>query len=317
MQPEEINNTQKNKKIIYVILIIVGIVAILTFLYWIGISTEENDIPPILYDNTNSPSSITKENQPIDKITQQEIKTIDDFNPRQMVFKSSGHCRAIAPQDWAIVSDQYGRGVDLYNADQSEGAGWFMAPILYDLHGEPDQAIQIIMRQLGNENYTFTNPGEQIEEGFIMREFSAITNGREIKGIGLYKKYPVDNFGYVLSYYQGATTSDKWMQEGAIAATVALSIRCTAQYTPTANDGFSSSSSAISDKNDKENVADSWSKRAILGQETVHSPSTGEVFTVDSSAYHTTGMQGQDPGYYRSIGTVGDVERLEPGYGTY
>jgi len=325
IEPNKKSSIFKNRKSKYIFITVIIVIAAIGVFYWLG-NEDDYDykiLPDEQVASTKTPAQ-TKKAENDTKTPQetsapvQEIKTIDDYEVQKMTVKSSGSCSALAPEDWAIVSDQYGRGVDLYNADQSEGAGWFIAPIMYDLYGEPDQAITTMMQQLGNQGYTFTNKGQEIDGGFIMREFSATNNGRPIKGIGLYKKYPVDDYGYVLSYYQGATTTDKWESRGGIATSVAVSIRCTAQITPSPDDGFSSSSSSsISDSSDKSSLIDSWSEQAILGQETVHSPSTGETFSVDINSYSDTGLQGQDPGYYRTIDSVGTVERLESGFGDY
>lgn len=310
----------KNRKFKYILVTIIIVIAAIGIFYCIGSEEDyEYKVMPEKQSAATKTPAQTKKVEPESKKTtpSQKVKTINEYNPEKLVAKSSGHCSALAPEDWAIASDQYGRGVDLYNSDQSEGAGWFIAPVLYDLYGEPDQAIQTIMQQLGNEGYTFVSEGEVVDGGFIMREFNATNNGRPIRGIGFYKQYPVDDYGYVLSYYQAATTTDKWESQGAVATAVAVSIRCTAQYTPSVDDGFSSSSSSISDTSDKSSLSDSWSEQAILGQETVRSPSTGDTYTVSTDSYSETGLQGQDPGYYRTIDSMGTVERLESGFGDY
>ncbi len=318
--PEDKNDPAKKRKIKYVILTVVIIFIALGVFYWIGTNdTDFNvaDEKQVASYSSNTPiqkPETTTSLSPTSNTTVESI-TIDDSS-QKLVPKSSGYCSALAPQDWTISSDQSGRGVDIYNSDQTVGAGWFIAPILFNLYGEPDQAITTIMQALGNDGYTFTNSGEEVEGGFIMREFSATNQGRSIKGIGLYKKYPIDDSGYVLSYYQSATTTDKWDSQGGLASEVALSIRCTAQITPSADDGFDTSTS-VSDTSDKASLSDSWSERAILGQETVHSSSTGETYSVSSSDYSDTGLQGGDPGYYRTIDSNGTVERLESGFGDY
>jgi hypothetical protein len=222
----------------------------------------------------------------------------------------------LAPNDWIITSDSNGRGVDLYNPQMTQGAGWFIAPVLYGWGGEPENAIKMMMELLGNSNFNFSGEGKTVEGGFIMKDFSATVQGKNVKGISLYKKYPVDDYGYVLSYYSGFATTDTWNTVGAIPEAVAISIRCTAQITPSADEGFSSSGSSVSDSSDKKDMSEKWSE-AILGYETVHSPSTGDTYQVSTNAYSNTGLQGQDPGYYRTIDSNGSVERLESGYGSY
>lgn len=323
IEPKENVDLAKKRKIKYTIIAIVSVFLVLAIFYYIG--TSEDNMPTVsstmdtedtrVKDTTmQDVTSATPKNTQV--LSNNDNKTIDSYNPQLLVSKSSGYCSALAPQDWIMESDSSGRGVDIYNSDQSVGAGWFIAPILYDLYGEPDQAIVTIMQALGNEGYTFTDAGQQVDGGFIMRNFTATNQGRQIKGTGFYKQYPIDSTGYVLSYYQAAATTDKWNQDGGLATEVALSIRCTAQITPTADDGFSTSTS-VSDTSDKTSLSDSWSEQAILGQETVHSPSTGETYSVSTSSYSDTGLQGGDPGYYRTVDSNGSVERLESGFGSY
>lgn len=315
LEPEKDNDPGKKRKIRYIVFTIAIILVFLGIFYWIGTNDEynieDNQIVTVQTDHTKTPIA-----SPTETVAEVKGNIIDESSTKKLVAKSSGNCNAMAPEDWSMISDGSGRGTDIYNTDQSVGAGWFIAPILYDLYGEPDQAIETIMQALGNDSYTFTNTGETVEGGFTMREFSATNQGRPIKGIGFYKKYPIDSYGYVLSYYQGATTVDKWDQDGATAVAVAISIRCTAEIVPTADDGFESSTS-VSDTSDKSSLTNSWSEQAILGQETVHSPSTGDTYTVSTSSYSDTGIQGGDPGYYRTIDSNGTVERLEPGFGSY
>lgn len=319
-QPEKIGFWKKNRKLKYVV-ISCSIILALAIFYWIGVSEENDDVIKDISQNSQSipptQEAITDTPSPSATISDSKVdgKTIDLANT-QLTKKSAGYCSALAPSDWQIEAEQSGRGVDIYNADKTEGAGWFIAPILTELFGEPDQAIETIMRMAGNENYHFTSAGQEVDGGFIMRDFSAVNAGRNIKGTGLYKKYPIDGTGYVLSYYQAATTNEKWDSRGGLASEVAISIRCNAQITPSADDGFNTSTS-VSDTSDKTSFSDSWSEKAILGQETVHSPSTGETYSVSTSSYSDTGLQGGDPGYYRTIDSNGSVERLESGYGNY
>lgn len=318
---EEVGFWKKNRKAKYIIISCVVVLALIIF-YWIGTTEESNNEIKNISQNlqTTPPNNEPIINTPSSSVVKDEEKKIDqktiDSNSTQLTKKSAGHCVALAPSDWHIESDPSGRGVDIYNADKTEGAGWFIAPVLTELFGEPEQAIETIMQMAGNENYQFTGSAQEVDGGFIMRDFSAVNAGRNIKGTGLYKKYPIDGSGYVLSYYQAATTVDKWNDRGGLASEVAISIRCNAQITPTADDGFNTSTS-VSDRSDKTSFSDSWSERAILGQETVHSPSTGDTYSVSTSTYSDTGLQGGDPGYYRTIDSNGSVERLESGYGNY
>lgn len=324
-QPEKVSFWKKNRKVKYIIISCVIILLLIIF-YWIGTSEENNDAVKDVSQNsqTTPPSSKkTIANTPSPSATKTEEKTdskadgktINSSNT-QLTKKSAGYCSALAPSDWQIEADPSGRGVDIYNSDKTIGAGWFIAPILTELFGEPDQAIEKIMQMAGNENYHFTSSGQEVDGGFIMRDFSAVNAGRNIRGTGLYKKYPIDGTGYVLSYYQAATTDEKWDSQGGLASEVAISIRCNTQVTPSADDGFNTSTS-VSDTSDKTSFSDSWSEKAILGQETVHSPSTGDSYSVSTSTYSDTGLQGGDPGYYRTIDSNGTVERLESGYGDY
>ncbi len=303
-----------NKPIGKVVIIgtpLVLLIALISIIYWFSNTYKYfDDI------SENDVDNFEFEIKPSEETAKPRITTIDQFNPVEFIQKSAGYCKALTPKDWIITSDESGRGVDLYNPEKTQGAGWFIAPILYGWGGEPENAVKLMMEALGNENFTFSQDAKTVDGGFIMRDFSSTTEGKNIKGIALYKKYPVDDYGYILSYYTGFTTVDSWEKNGAIPSAVAISIRCQAQITPSPDDGFSSTSNSVSDSSDKKDLSEKWSE-AILGYETVHSPSTGQTYQVSTNAYSKTGMQGQDPGYYRSIGTVGEVERLEPGYGSY
>lgn len=298
-------------KIVIVGVPLIFLISLFSLIYWFS-----NTYKDIAYINGNENDNFEFEIKPIEETAKPKITTIDQFNPIKFVQKTSGYCKALTPEDWIITSDESGRGVDLYNPEKTQGAGWFIAPILYGWGGEPENAVKMMMEALGNSNFTFSGEAKTVDGGFIMKDFSATVQGKNVKGIALYKKYPVDDYGYVLSYYTGFTTTDIWEKNGAIPSAVAISIRCQAQITPTADEGFSSSGSSVSDSSDKKDLSEKWSE-AILGYETVHSPSTGDTYQVSTNSYSKTGLQGQDPGYYRSVGTVGDVERLEPGYGSY
>lgn len=297
-------------------LIAIGIIVLLIIFYNIG--QHDSDSESAASNNIQfiAPSASTSIATSTPTTQQTNIKTINDTAQTLKNF-SIGHCKALVPQDWTGIANDKGTGIDLYNTDKTEGAGWFIAPMLTAVYGEPDSAIPLLMSQLGNTNYVFTSDSKDAGSGFTMRDFTLTTaEGKNIKGTALYKKYPIDDTGYVLSYYAGMTTTDIWDKQGAGALSAAISIRCVAQYTPTKSDGFSSSTT-VSDTNDKETVSDSWSEQAILGYENVYSPSTGEHYQVPTTSYSETGLQGQDPGYYRTIDSNGTVERLETGYGDY
>ena len=314
-------NIWQNRVFKYLI-ISIGIIGLLWFFYWVGTKDENNlnkSDQTAQTPSANSTSSISNQPSPTtapaqtNSPTAQNINAINDV-ATQMVAKSSGYCKALAPTDWTIVADGNGRGVDLANTNQTQGAGWFIAPVISALYGEPDTAIPTVMQQIGNPNYTFTDSGKTIDGGFTMRNFTATIAGKSVKGTAIYKKYPVDDSGYVLSYYHGIAESNIWDQVGATPMSVAISIRCTAQYTPSTSDGFSSSgSSSVSDTSDKLDMSEKW-QEAIMGYENVYSPSTGDHYEAPLNTYNETGPDGA--GYYRSTGT-NSYEKLERGFGDY
>lgn len=317
MQSDTNNKSIWKNRIFKYSLIGIVIVVLLIVFYNIGAQDQNNNESFTSNERTTTQAatSVSTTNSTNGSV-QNNVKTVNNVAKSLKNF-SVGYCKAVIPEDWTGVANSQGTGIDLYNNSKTEGAGWFIAPMLTAVYGEPDTAIPLLMSQLGNSNYVFTSDSKDAGYGFVMRDFTMNTaDGKSIKGTTLYKKYPVDSTGYVLSYYAGMTTTDIWDQSGASALSAAISIRCTAQYTPSSNDGFSSSTS-VSDTRDKESVSDSWSEQAILGYENVYSPSTGEHYQVPTTSYSDTGLQGQDPGYYRTVDSNGTVERLETGYGDY
>lgn len=285
-------------------IIILSFIFVVYFLYKIG----EKSL-----DIASSPTPSVLNNQTAANVTSNPEKLLDMATTVKMVQKSAGYCKALAPENWAIIADPNGRGTDLMNPELTQAAGWMITPVVSALYGEPDTAIPTLMGLIGNSNYTFTNSGEQIDGGFTMRNFTATISGKNVKGVALYKKYPVDDSAYVLSYYSGVATADIWDQVGAIPMSVAISIRCTAQYRPSTSDGFSSdSSSSIGDSGDKLSVSEKW-QEGMMGYENVYSPTTGEHYEAPLSSYNETGSDG--PGYYRSV--PNGTEKLERGFGNY
>lgn len=276
-------------------------------------STENNNITP-----EKIAISSEEENSSSEESASYDNKTVNN-NMEKFTSFSTGNCTALVPEGWTGISNGQGTGADFYNSNQTEGSGWFIAPILYGIYGtNVEDAVSGIFSFGGNTGFTFTDGGSDAGYGFTERGFTVTdSSGQSLKGIAYYKTYSMDPYGYVLSFYSGQTRSDLWGSNGHLAAKSAISIRCQVSYTPSYSDGFDGSQSVTSSDENKESVLDRWSQEAILETETVHSPSTGETWDVSIHDYSETGLQGGDPGYYRVIDGNGTVERLESGFGDY
>jgi hypothetical protein len=233
-----------------------------------------------------------------------------------LVTKQTGHCKALAPQDWSFVSNEQATGADLFSPDKSLHAGWGIAAVYTYMY---PTAEDFLTAWLGYAfSGSFTDGGISFGEAkpqsydFIERDFTTSV-GR--KGTALYKTY---NFGdptsYVVSVYMADATNDIWAQQGATPSYVAVSIRCVSQLRPTTSSVDLPGSDPSKDSDNPEvSLSDKWTE-AIMGYENVYSPTTGEHYEAPLNAKWDGGPDGS--GYYRSLPN-GGYEKLESGFGDY
>lgn len=241
--------------------------------------------------------------------TTTSAKTIDDV-ATNLGVKQSGYCRALAPKDWAFVTNQEATGADLFSPDKSMHAGWGIAGVYTYMYETPEVFLNAWMPLAGYTGFSMGG-SKNLDYDFVQRDF---TSGIGKKGTLIYKTY---NFGdptlYVVSVYFAAANNDIWESKGAIPSYSAISIRCVSQLRPsTSSVDVSSSNPSRSSDNPEVSLSDKWTE-AIMGYENVYSPSTGDHYEAPLTSKWDTGPDG--PGYYRSI--PNGVEKLERGFGSY
>lgn len=192
----------------------------------------------------------------------------------------------------------------------------------------PDGYIDLLAESSGYTELTYT--GEQ-ELGSTTdslgytwemkaKEYTAKHNGQPIRGIVTAAIANIDyGFGYgsysAMANVRQAKASE-WDQYAAITAVVQESIQIT-NSTPGKSvtlpkNNPADSSSVMSSWEYKNQVDDRLSAKrseAIGGYESVRSPSTGQTYDAPYNSYNPTGPDGA--GYYRSVDSVGGVEKLE------
>lgn len=261
-------------------------------------------------------------------------KTINDV-ATEMVFKNSpkGNCNALAPSDWAIVSDDYGLEAGLVSPDITTFASWSVPWALNSLlqtigHPELAQEENFLKAALCTTNfadragvgsleycgnggdYKNITLGAAVSKpgGYYLRDYQLTNNAmqKNLKGQLIYKNF---SSGDVILYLMrmGATTSDKWEQNGALAVSSAISIRCRVNSA-----GSATGPSGVSRQADDSEItlSDKW-QEATMGYENVYNPATGQHWEAPTSSYWDTGPQGA--GYYYQNGN--DLTKLTRGFG--
>ena len=237
-------------------------------------------------------------------------KTIGD-SAIELVVKNCGHCRTLAPENWAMICNDEGKGCDIWSPDKKMHASWFIAFVYSYMCPTIDDFINTGMLFQGFKNVSLNSAGTDLGYGFTRRNFEASGN----KGCLFYKKYDAPELGgYIVSTYMANTASDIWDLQGAIPSFVAISIRCVSQLRPDTSGVGSDTGDTVSGSNNSElDLSDKW-QEAIMGYENVYSPSTGEHYEAPLNSKWDTGPEG--PGYYRDL-PGGGYEKLEPGFGDY
>ncbi|MFA6098421.1 MAG: hypothetical protein WCV50_00710 [Patescibacteria group bacterium] len=240
-------------------------------------------------------------------------KTIND-TAVQLIEKQTGHCQALAPEDWSFTGNAESTGTDLYSPDKSQHAGWGIAVVYKYMYPDAESFLTAWLSYAFTGSFTsggFTlGEPKDIYEGFIQRDFTTST-GRQ--GAIIYKTYNFsDPTTYVVSVYMADTPNDKWDSSGALPFSVALTIRCVSQLRPvTSSVDVSTPDPSDSADNPEVSLSDKWTE-AIMGYENVYSPTTGEHYEAPLNSQWDGGPQGS--GYYRSL-PGGGYEKLERGFG--
>jgi len=229
----------------------------------------------------------------------------------EMVEKTSGYCKALAPADWSFTSVPPYVGADAWSPDRAGHAFWGITSIFKSLFPQPETALNYLMTAVGYDGFQLTGIPVNLEGGFILQDFASSTGRR---GQVLYKVYDVDPSFYIISVYGGATVNEAWSDLGGEAVSAAVSIRCVSQLRPsTANVDVETADPSDPADNPEVDLSEKWSE-AILGFENVYSPSTGEHYLAPLGSYWATGPDGG--GYYREL-PGGGYELLQEGFGDY
>lgn len=270
----------------------------------IGIAILLISVGTILYAyGLNKNDTPGTQNQPAAMVINDTAVTITE--------KSSGYCRALAPQDWAFVTNAQATGADLSSPDKSMHAAWGITGVYTYMYATVDSFLNTWMPLAGYTGFKMSSSSKDLGSGFIQRDFTS-TIGK--KGTLVYKKYEFGPSMFVVSVYFAAANNEIWESQGATPTYSAISIRCVSQLRPTTSDvSLPSSDPSSSSDNPEVSLSDRWTE-AIMGYENVYSPTTGEHYEAPLNSYWDTGPDGG--GYYRSL-PGGGYERLESGFGDY
>lgn len=235
-------------------------------------------------------------------------KTID-ASALKLSTKQTGYCKALAPEDWAIISNAQASGVDVFSPDKSLHAGWGISFVYSYMYNNEDAFLSYWMPLAGFDGFVMGNTSD-MGYGFTKRDFTS--NNK--KGIIFYKKYDVPDLGgYVMSVYMADTSTDLWDSKGAQVMYSAISLRCVTQLRPTTSSvDLEKSNPSTESDNPEVSLSDKW-QEAIMGYENVYSPSTGEHYEAPLNSKWETGPDGA--GYYHSV--PNGYEKLERGFGSY
>lgn len=260
-------------------------------------------------------------------------KTINDV-ATEMILKTSPNskCSALAPNDWAIVANDYGMDAGLSDPGLTTFASWSVpwslnSMLAWSGHPELAQEENFLKVSLCTANFADRygvasldlcgNGGDyqnvslgsasSLPNGYYSRDYSLTNNAmkKSLRGQVIYKNF---SSGDVILYLlrMGSTITSDWDSKGALAVSSAISIRCTVNSTGSALGSGVDRSSSDSDIT----LSDKW-EEAIMGYENVYNPSTGQHWEAPSSSYWDTGPQGA--GYYYQNGN--DLTKLSRGFG--
>jgi hypothetical protein len=232
----------------------------------------------------------------------------------QLTLKQGQYCRALAPADWALLTNPQASTVELFSPDKRIYAGWGVTAVnpamrsyYGDLYGDPETSIRtlasMIAKGLGDQTgMQYTSAARPLGDYFTAR---AVESQRKA-GLVFYHIYPQPGGTYIESVYFAITDKDLWQTQGPLALNVAASIRATTQLLPPPPRGGSSRA------DDPSGPIDSTYNKE-LGWQRVHSSSTGENYIVSPSDYQDNGPDGA--GYYRKAGN--SYEKLTLGWSSY
>ncbi len=280
-----------------------------------------------------APSSNQKDNNPLSAIKnlfKPNTPLTINSTAVTMVKKTSGRCEALAPNDWAIVSDQEtGMSAGLSSPDLTTFASWMVpwsiaSAFPQDRNEDYFLRLSLCMNNLSDkygsgwlvpcrENYGVVNLSSNVQSltnGYKMREFTAPNNAlkKNLKGVLVYKNFSAGDI-ILYIFRVAATLPELWDQKGGIALSSAISLRCTTTL------GAGTTYQSTTEKKDtKTDLSADW-EGATMGFENVYSPTTGDHYTAPLNSYWPTGPQGG--GYYRELPGGGGYEKLQAGYGGY
>ncbi|EKD55971.1 MAG: hypothetical protein ACD_58C00324G0003 [uncultured bacterium] len=268
-------------------------------------------------------------------------KTINDL-AIAMILKNApkGNCSALAPNDWAIVSDDYGLEAGLTSPDLTTFASWTVPWSLKSMlqgFGHPELIeeenflkVSLCVSNFANRSaatykvasleecsnggdYKNVTLGSAISKanGYYVRDYS-LTNlalNKELKGQAIYKNF---SSGDVILYLlrMGSTVKSDWEKSGALAISSAVSIKCSVNTTGVATNSGKPSGINRTKDDPEISLSDKW-QEATMGYENVYNPATGQHWEAPTSSYWETGPQGA--GYYYQNGN--DLTKLSRGFG--
>jgi hypothetical protein len=235
-----------------------------------------------------------------------------------LAVKQTDHCSAFAPADWTLTSNPQASTADANSGDHSMYAGWgafgvnrAMQPYYGDLYGDPEASIRTvtsaIVQGMGDPSgIRYRSAPQPFLDYFLIREVESA----QYAGLVFYHVYPGPGpQQYIESMYFALARKNLGPAAIRLAAGVAVSLRCQTQLIPVR---FSPPGSGSGKRAPRVACGTGGNLRGYnkeLGTQYAHSPTTGENFLFDPSAWQENGPQG--PGYYRSAGN--SYEKLELG----
>lgn len=232
--------------------------------------------------------------------------------------KQTDHCSAFTPSDWTFGSNPQASTAEAASADHTMYAGWGgaainrdMQPYYGDLYGDPETSIRFITRQIVTgmgdaSGVGYTSAPQSFLDFFLLRKVESA----QYAGFVFYRVYPGPGpRQYVESVYFALANKSRGAEGVAIAAGVAVSLRCVTQlvpvrYSPPSGGGKRPPRTACGSGGNLRGY------QKELGTQYAHSPSTGQNFLFDPATnWKENGPQG--PGYYRPVGN--SYEKLELG----
>lgn len=243
----------------------------------------------------------------------------------QFVTKTAPRCEALAPNDWAMVSDKdTGMTAALGSPDLTSFASWMVPWSIYSFAPQDRDETYFLKVSLCMNNYAdntatgwlvpcrsdyqnvvLNATPTDLVNGYKMREFTTKNNQlkKNIKGAVIYKNYSTNDIGLYLLRI-GSTEESKWNELGHTALGSAISIRCSVT--------LGSGTTATTRQKDDPDVtlSDKW-QEAIMGYENVYDSNTGERYQAPTNSFWETGPSGA--GYYKQVGN--DYIKLTKGFG--